>query len=87
MELLRRVRDRFEQVILITHIESVKEGLDRSIEVSYDDDSGASIVNQHVDEPVTVYGGVSEGVFGRVLASRSASSTSQEREHGGNGRG
>ncbi len=48
VELLRRVRDRFEQVILITHVESVKEGLDRVISVSYDEDTGASVV-ENVD--------------------------------------
>jgi exonuclease SbcC len=44
VELLRRLQDRFEQVILITHIESVREGLDRVIGVSYDVESGASSV-------------------------------------------
>ncbi|MGH7662970.1 MAG: AAA family ATPase [Gemmatimonadaceae bacterium] len=44
IELLRRLQDRFEQVILITHIESVREGLDRVIEVRYDDESGSSRV-------------------------------------------
>ena len=52
VELLRRVRDRFEQVILITHIETVREGLDRVIAVSYDDDSGASVV-EHVEDTRT----------------------------------
>jgi hypothetical protein len=33
-------------VILITHIEPVREGLDRVITVSYDPDNGASIVSQ-----------------------------------------
>ncbi len=46
VELLRRLQDRFEQVILITHIESVREGLDRVIAVRYDDESGASRVEQ-----------------------------------------
>ena len=36
--------DRFEQVILITHIESIREGLDQVIRVSYDERSGASVV-------------------------------------------
>ena len=31
VDLLRRLQDRFEQVILITHIESVREGLDRVV--------------------------------------------------------
>ena len=44
VDLLRRLQDRFEQVILITHIESVREGLDRVITVQYDDETGASRV-------------------------------------------
>ena len=46
VELLRRLQDRFEQVILITHIESVREGLDRVITVRYDEETGASRVDQ-----------------------------------------
>ena len=46
VELLRGLEDRFEQVILITHIEPVREGLDRVISVSYDPDHGCSIVSQ-----------------------------------------
>lgn len=44
VELLRRLHDRFEQVIVITHIEQVREGLDRLIEVRYDEVRGCSIV-------------------------------------------
>jgi GNAT superfamily N-acetyltransferase len=40
VELLRGLQDRFEQVILITHIEQVREGLDRVINVRYDEESG-----------------------------------------------
>jgi exonuclease SbcC len=46
VELLRGLEDRFEQVILITHIEPVREGLDRVISVSFDPDNGCSIVSQ-----------------------------------------
>ena len=46
IELLRRLHDRFEQVILITHIESVREGLDRVISVRYDEDAGVARVQQ-----------------------------------------
>lgn len=45
LELLHRLEDRFEQVILITHIESVREGVDRVIMVRYDEETGASIVD------------------------------------------
>jgi exonuclease SbcC len=46
VELLRRLQDRFEQVILITHIESVREGLDQIVNVRYDEETGASVVTQ-----------------------------------------
>jgi len=46
VELLRRLQDRFEQVILITHIESVREGMDHIINVRYDEETGASVVTQ-----------------------------------------
>lgn len=46
VELLRGLQDRFEQVILITHIEQVREGLDRVINVRYDEETGTSVVTQ-----------------------------------------
>ncbi|MGI9089963.1 MAG: AAA family ATPase [Gemmatimonadaceae bacterium] len=45
LELLHRLEDRFEQVILITHIETVREGVDRVITVRYDEETGASVVD------------------------------------------
>jgi exonuclease SbcC len=42
--LLRRLADRFPQVILITHIEQVREGLDRVIRVDFDPVRGTSVV-------------------------------------------
>src|SRR5213076_682551 len=50
VELLRRLHDRFEQVVVITHIESVRDGLDRVLTVRYDEESGSSRVEQ--DTPV-----------------------------------
>ncbi len=44
--LLRKLHDRFEQVILITHIESVREGVDRVITLRYDEEHGSSLVEQ-----------------------------------------
>lgn len=44
VELLRRLNDRFEQVIVITHIEQVREGLDRLLLVRYDEAAGCSLV-------------------------------------------
>lgn len=46
VDLLRRVGDRFEQVILITHIEGVKDELDHVVLVDYDDQAGTSRVRQ-----------------------------------------
>ncbi len=40
--LLRGLQDRFEQVVLITHIDSVRDELDRVILVEYDEATGAS---------------------------------------------
>jgi exonuclease SbcC len=44
VELLRRLHDRFEQVIVITHIEQVREGLDRLLLVRFDETRGCSVV-------------------------------------------
>jgi len=44
VDLLRRLQDRFEQVILITHIEGVKDDLDHVVLVDFDDQAGASRV-------------------------------------------
>jgi exonuclease SbcC len=46
VDLLRRLEDRFEQVILITHIEGVKDELDHVVLVDYDDQAGATRVRQ-----------------------------------------
>ncbi|MGI8510570.1 MAG: AAA family ATPase [Gemmatimonadaceae bacterium] len=51
LELLHRLEDRFEQVILITHIESVREGVDRVITVRYDEETGASLVDGGEEVP------------------------------------
>ncbi|MCC7051621.1 MAG: SMC family ATPase [Gemmatimonadaceae bacterium] len=44
VELLRRLQDRFEQVIVITHIDGVRDGLDRVLEVSVDEATGRAVV-------------------------------------------
>jgi exonuclease SbcC len=54
VDLLRRLQDRFEQVILITHIESVREGLDRVVSVRYDEESGVSRVEAEAPSGVAV---------------------------------
>ena len=48
VDLLRGLADRFPQVILITHIDSVREGFDRVIRVGFDLASGVATVR---DEP------------------------------------
>jgi exonuclease SbcC len=52
IELLRRLGDRFEQVIVITHIESVREGLDRVLLVRWDEERGTSVVTPGEPAPV-----------------------------------
>lgn len=71
VELLRRLQDRFEQVILITHIDSVREGLDRVIEVRYDEETGSSRVRQPEAgeaEPPLLFGGAEAGDTDPLIA-------------------
>ncbi|GBD31413.1 putative DNA double-strand break repair Rad50 ATPase [bacterium HR33] len=46
LSLLRGLADRFPQVILITHVESVREGLDRILRVSFDPGRGTAVVSE-----------------------------------------
>ncbi len=46
IQLLHKLDARFEQVILITHIEGVREGLDNVLRVQFDERSGSSIVTE-----------------------------------------
>ena len=46
VDLLRGLHDRFDQVIVITHIEGVRDGLDRVISVGFDENSGAARVTR-----------------------------------------
>jgi exonuclease SbcC len=59
--LLRRLGDRFPQVILITHIDQIREGLDRVIRVEYDGARGVSMTR---DDTATLGagGGLDAGV-------------------------
>ncbi len=50
MDLLRSLADRFPQVILITHIEAVREGFDRIIRVDRDPARRVAVARE---EPVT----------------------------------
>ncbi|MBA2627313.1 MAG: SMC family ATPase, partial [Gemmatimonadales bacterium] len=49
LDLLRGLADKFPQVILITHIDAVREGFDRVIRVAYDGVRAVAVVR---DEPV-----------------------------------
>ncbi|MHB1070571.1 MAG: SbcC/MukB-like Walker B domain-containing protein, partial [Gemmatimonadaceae bacterium] len=50
--LLRALRDRFDQVIVITHIDDVRDGLDQVFVIGNDEKSGASRVTRGDAEPV-----------------------------------
>jgi DNA repair protein SbcC/Rad50 len=50
VQLLRRLDDRFDQVILITHVEGIRDMLDQVVRVSYDERTGAATVT---DESAT----------------------------------
>ncbi len=55
VQLLRRLEDRFEQVILITHIEGIRESLDQVIRVEFDERTGASVVRSEGGAPEPEY--------------------------------
>jgi exonuclease SbcC len=44
VELLRRLLDRFEQIIVMTHIEGTRDDLDHKVRIDYDDRTGESKV-------------------------------------------
>jgi exonuclease SbcC len=46
VQLLHRLEGRFEQVILITHIEGIRDGLDNVLRVEFDERTGASRVTE-----------------------------------------
>ncbi len=48
VDLLRSLADRFPQVILITHIEGVREGMDRVLRVEFDTERGSARVRDEV---------------------------------------
>ena len=50
VDLLRRLNDRFEQVIVITHVEQIREGMDRVLVVRFDEEKGSSRVTDGFDE-------------------------------------
>ena len=56
VDLLRKLGDRFDQIVLITHIESVREGVDHMITVRYDEHSGSSRVELSDMQPALALG-------------------------------
>lgn len=51
LHLLRRLADRFPQVVLITHIESIRDGVDRVLRVTFDPSRGYSEVTEEQGGP------------------------------------
>ncbi len=49
VDLLRRLADRFPQVILITHVDTVREGFDRVLRMVYDVERGIARVSEERD--------------------------------------
>jgi exonuclease SbcC len=64
VELLRGLQDRFEQVILITHIEGVRDGLDQVLEVRYDENTGAAVVRRGASAPASGFAGALTAAIG-----------------------
>lgn len=46
LQLLQQLEGRFEQILLITHVEGVRDGLDNVLRVEYDDRTGSSRVTE-----------------------------------------
>ena len=46
LDLLRALEGRFPQVVLITHIEGVREAVDRVLRVRFDEATGAAVVEE-----------------------------------------
>jgi exonuclease SbcC len=51
VQLLHNLEDRFEQVILITHIEGIRESLDQVLRVEFDERTGTSVVREEDVNP------------------------------------
>jgi exonuclease SbcC len=57
LDLLRSLEGRFPQVVLITHIEGVREAMDRVLRVRYDEATGAALVEEERGAPPALSGG------------------------------
>jgi exonuclease SbcC len=51
VQLLHNLEDRFEQVILITHIEGIRESLDQVLRVEFDERTGTSVIREEAINP------------------------------------
>ncbi len=51
IQLLRNLTDHFEQVILITHIEDIKDDIDNIINIEFDSETGSSVVSMQNAQP------------------------------------
>jgi DNA repair exonuclease SbcCD ATPase subunit len=49
LSLLEKLRKRFEQIIIITHLDDIKDGVQHLIQVEYDESSGMAHVG-HAEE-------------------------------------
>jgi len=54
---LRGLEGLFPQVVLITHIEGVRESVDRVLRVRYDEATGAAVVEEERGSLATLSGG------------------------------
>lgn len=52
LQLLRRLRDRFDQIIIISHIEEILQGADTCLEVQYDPQRHCSTVRERALTPL-----------------------------------
>ena len=60
LHLLRGLEARFPQVILISHVEGVREALDRVLRVRYDESSGAAVVTEEPGPTTVPEGGADD---------------------------
>jgi exonuclease SbcC len=63
ISLLRGLRDRFDQVIVITHVDDVRDGLDQVFVVSQDEKSGAALVTRGDEGASPELAGVMAGAW------------------------
>jgi exonuclease SbcC len=50
LSLLEKLRNRFEQILIITHLDDVKDGVQHLIQVDYDERTGSAVVRSSDEE-------------------------------------